>query len=205
MVYIEIWCIFWYIWKVKIMARKTIERNISYDDERKKYYVTFNYGNDDAGKQIVKKKSVDKITEARRALKEFEGDKIKGNVSLPSGYTVSTWLDYWLETVVTPNREATTVYFYKQIIENHLKPELGNINLQSLKSTQLQKYYAKKLSEKNENGNSLSPNTVKKHHNLMKTSLGVAVKQGILLNNPADRVEPPVQYKRKLVFTPLNK
>ncbi|MEA5083593.1 MAG: site-specific integrase [Lachnospiraceae bacterium] len=182
------------------MARKTIERNISYDDERKKYYVTFNYGSDDAGKQIVKRKSFDKITEARRALKEFEGDKIKGNVSVPSGYTVSTWLDYWLETVVTPNREATTVYFYKQIIENHLKPELGNVNLQNLKPTQLQKYYAKKLSEKREDDSSLSPNTVKKHHNLMKTALGVAVKQGVLLNNPADRVEPPVTIQKEANF-----
>ncbi|MCI1958007.1 MAG: N-terminal phage integrase SAM-like domain-containing protein [Clostridia bacterium] len=166
------------------MARKSIERNISYDDVRKKYYVTFNYGNDDSGKQIVKRKSFNKITDARRALKEFEGDKVKGNVTMPSGYTVGTWLDYWLKTVILPNREATTVYFYKQIIENHLKPELCNINLQNLRPTQLQKYYAKKLSEKNEIGIVLSSNTVKKHHNLMKTALGFAVKQGVLLYNP---------------------
>ncbi|MCI1999150.1 MAG: site-specific integrase [Clostridia bacterium] len=185
------------------MARKSIERNISYDDVRKKYYVTFNYGNDDSGKQIVKRKSFNKITDARRALKEFEGDKVKGNVTMPSGYTVGTWLDYWLKSVVVPNREATTVYFYEQIIENHLKPELGYINLQNLKPSQLQRYYAKKLSEKNDKGIVLSPNTVKKHHNLMKTALGFAVKQGVLLYNPTDRVEPPsVNHKEANFYTP---
>lgn len=48
-----------------IIARKTVERNIAYDDTRKKYYVAFNYGNDENGKQIIKRKSYNSKTEAR--------------------------------------------------------------------------------------------------------------------------------------------
>lgn len=127
------------------MARKVIERNIAYDDERKKYYVTFNYGNDETGKQIIKRKAFNSKTEARKALREFEGNKVKGNVTLPSTYTVGQWLDYWLENVIKPNREETTWYAYSQMIKNHLKPFFGKINIQNLRPVEIQKYLKKNL------------------------------------------------------------
>ena len=42
------------------MARKKIERNISYDDIRKKYYVNLEYGTDpETGKQVKKTRTFD--------------------------------------------------------------------------------------------------------------------------------------------------
>lgn len=182
------------------MARKVIERNIAYDDERKKYYVTFNYGNDETGKQIIKRKAFNSKTEARKALREFEGNKVKGNVTLPSTYTVGQWLDYWLENVIKPNREETTWYAYSQMIKNHLKPFFGKINIQNLRPVEIQKYYKEKLTKPSINGSVLSAATVKKHHNLLKTAMGLAVKQGILLRNPLDMVEPPVAERQEVKF-----
>ena len=35
------------------------------------------------------------------------------------------WLEYWMESIVRPNRAETTVYAYQKIIDNHLDPLLG--------------------------------------------------------------------------------
>ena len=34
------------------MARKTVERNISYDEQRGIYYVNLDYGKNDSGKRV---------------------------------------------------------------------------------------------------------------------------------------------------------
>ena len=39
------------------MGRKRVEANISYDEERKKYYVYMDYGQDETGRRIKKYKT----------------------------------------------------------------------------------------------------------------------------------------------------
>ena len=53
------------------MSRRRVERNIAYDDVRKRYYVTLEYGKDpENGKQIRQIRTFSKITEARAALRK---------------------------------------------------------------------------------------------------------------------------------------
>lgn len=182
------------------MSRKIVEKNIAYDDIKKKYYVNFDYGVNEEGKQVKRTKTFSKISEARKALKEHEADKTKGTLTAPSQTTLSEWLNYWIEEVVKPNRAETTVYSYKNIIYNHIEPELGNIPLQQLKPQQIQRYYTKLLNEKG-----LSSNTIRKHHDVLRTALELAVKQDVLLKNTMDKVEAPKVKKPDINFyTPDN-
>lgn len=176
------------------MARKAVEKNISFDDIKKKYYVNFDYGKDENGNRIKKTKTFDKKSDAKKALKEFEADKTKGELIIPKGITVSDWLEQWLKNAEI-NREYTTIYGYKNIIDNHINPAFGKIELQKLKSIQIQKYYTTKIQEEG-----LSSNTVLKHHNLMKTAFKSAVMQGIINKNPADFVEAPKKSKKQIDF-----
>lgn len=91
-----------------------------------------------------------------------------------------------MEDVIKLNRAATTVYAYEKIIENHITPAIGEVELQKLTPQHLQRYYAGLMREKG-----LSSNTVRKHHDLLNAALKMAVKQGVLLQNPAAAVEPP--------------
>lgn len=169
------------------MARKKIERNISYDDTRKKYYVNLEYGADpETGKQVKKTKTFDKITQARAALRQHEAARDKGEVVIPKELSLGQWLKTWMKDVVELNRAPTTVYAYQQMIDNHIDPALGDTPLQKLTPQQLQKYYAEKIK-----AGKISSNTVRKHHDLLNTALGAAMKQGLILSNPAQRVEPP--------------
>lgn len=176
------------------MARKRVERNIYYDDARKKYYVNFDFGLDpETGKQIKKMKTFDKITEARAALRKHEAARDVGQVVLPREITVAGWLKSWMDDVIKLTRQTTTIYAYQGMIDNHITPALGDIPLQKLTPAQLQRYYADKIRD-----GKISSNTVRKHHDLMNSAFKMAVKQGLLLSNPAEKVEPPVVKRREM-------
>lgn len=168
------------------MSRKKIERNIAFDEDRKRFYITLQYGKGDDGKQIKQYQTAKTITEARRVLRAHEAARDKGAVIFTSNETLAEWMDYWLENIVRPNREETTFYCYTQMWRNHLRPVLGSVKMKNLTPQLLQRYYTTMLLEKG-----LSSNTVRKHHDLLRVALHTAVRQGKLGSNPTDQVEPP--------------
>lgn len=179
------------------MARVKVEKNIYFDNQKNLYYVYMDYGKDSNGKRIRKQPTFKTKAEAKKALKEFEADKTKGTLVQPNDMTVEKWLTYWLTAIASNNDEKSTIYGYKNIINNHLIPSIGKIQLQKLSAKNIQDYYNSKL---NDEKKPLSSNTVRKHHALLKTALSVAVKQDILLKNPADKVIPPKHIKPKIQF-----
>lgn len=169
------------------MSRKRVERNIYFDDARNKYYVNLDFGIDpDTGKQVKKTQTFAKLTQARAALRKHETARDAGQTVLPNDLTLSQWLTTWMNDVVKLNLESTTVYHYQLMIDKHISPALGSVPLQKLTPQQLQRYYADKIRE-----SKISSNTVRKHHDLLNAALRVAVKQGLILVNPASRVDPP--------------
>lgn len=87
-------------------------------------------------------------------------------------YTVSTFLNKYIEDVATNNLAPRTVISYKYLINKHIKPEIGNIRLSALKPEHLQSLYTKKISE------GLSKRTVQYIHQFIHTALKVAFKVG---------------------------
>lgn len=103
------------------MARRKVERNIFFDDVRKVYYVTLNYGKE-AGKQQKQYQTTKSLVEARRVLRAHEAARDKGAVTFTSNETLEDWMEYWLANIVRPHREETTYYCYSQMWRNHLRP-----------------------------------------------------------------------------------
>ncbi len=167
------------------MARKTVEANIAYDDQKQRYYVTLHYGTDAVGNRMKRTRCFPTLEQARLVRDKFvRARSIRENI-MPTGVTVGRWLDYWLDNVIRPHRAVTTTYGYQKIIDNHLKPLLGHIMLQSLTAMQVQQYMSRKLQE------GLSANTIRKHHVLLNTAVGLAVRQDMLAKNVVQAVEPP--------------
>ena len=168
------------------MARKKVERNISYDDVRKVYYVSMDLGRDENGKRIKQYKTFPNISSARAGLKEFHAERKRNSRTTPHRITVAQGLEYWMDTIVRPNRAETTVYAYQKIIDNHINPAMGNVALTDLTAKDIQQYYID-----TQRATGLSSNTMRRHHDLLSSSLRTAVRQDMLLSNPVDRVEPP--------------
>ncbi len=176
------------------MARKKIERNISFDDEKNLYYVTLNYGKDESGKRVKSTKTFAKIQDARKALIEFEANKAKKNIVFPSSTKFKDYAIYWLDDIKSLKCEMTTMYGYRNIVNNHLIPYFGDYKLQDLKQKPINKYFKKK----DEDG--LSKNTIRKHYDLLKDILKNAVNEEIILKNPLDKIEPLKIDKKEMNF-----
>lgn len=123
------------------MARKTVERNISYDDIRHLYYVSMDLGRDENGKRIKQYRTFPTLAAARNGLKEFHATREQPQFVPAQEMTLSQWLEYWMDSIVRPNRAETTVYAYQKIIDNHIDPALGDTPLTKLSAKQVQEYY----------------------------------------------------------------
>lgn len=168
------------------MARKTIERGISYDETRQKYYVYMDSGKDEQGKRRRTYRTYPTLTQARKARLTFQTERLAHSSVAPLSMTLSQWLTRWMDEIVRPSRAATTIYGYTKIIENHLVPALGEVPIQQLAPAQIQRYYTMLLREKG-----LSPNTIRRHHDLLSSSLRAALRLDMLSRCPTERVEPP--------------
>ena len=168
------------------MARKKVEANISYDENRALFYVYLDYGRDENGKRVKRYVTYPTLPAARRALREFRSEHDAHQQVTPRAMTLDQWLDYWMEIVILPNRAKTTIYGYRKIIDNHLSPALGHIPIQKLSPQNLQEYYTMLMRDKG-----LSPNTVRRHHDLLSCALHAALRHDMILRCPTERVEPP--------------
>lgn len=168
------------------MARKTVERNISYDDVRKIYYVSMDLGKDKDGRRLKRYQTYRTLYAARMGLRGFLTHREEEIHTPRHDLTLADWLEHWMETIVRPTRAETTVYGYQKIIDNHIVPALGHIPLLKLTPMDIQQYYIQVQQSAN-----LSSNTLRRHHDLLSSSLRSAVRQDKLLVSPIDKVEPP--------------
>lgn len=168
------------------MSRKTVERNIAYDQDRHRYYVSLNVGKDALGRHIRQYRTCDTLQEARRCLLAFQVEQELGAPIKPKDTTLRQWLTYWMESVVIPTRAQTTIYSYSKIIDNHLEPALGDVLLHNLSPIKLQAYYTAMMKEKG-----LSANTVRRHHDLLSAALHTAQRMDLMSRCPTDHTEPP--------------
>ena len=168
------------------MSRKKVERNIAFDDVRKMYYVSMDYGLDEDGKRIKACQTHPTLPLARKALREFQNQRDRYRHVRPRSLTLDQWLEYWLDEIIRPSRAETTLYGYRKIVDNHISPALGDLPVQKLTPQDIQRYYTMLLREKQ-----LSPNTIRRHHDLLSSALRMAVKQDVLTACPTERVEPP--------------
>ena len=173
------------------MARKTVERNIAYDDQRKLYYVSMELGRDENGKRIKQYRTFPTLAAARNGLRDFHAGlererELERKLAPAQELDLAHWLEYWMDSIVRPNRAETTVYAYQKIIDNHIDPALGTVPLKRLTPKMVQEYYTE-----TQRANGLSSNTMRRHHDLLSSALRSAVRQDVIPASPMERVEPP--------------
>ena len=105
---------------------------------------------------------------------------------LPSRLSLREFLlKVWLPAIESGVRQ-TTLSGYRMLVEQHLVPQLGAVQLQSLNAAQINAHYARLLSEGRVHGSGgLSPNTVHHVHAVLHRALRDAVKWGYLQTNAA--------------------
>jgi len=132
-------------------------------------------------------------SDAQKRLNELLVSMEKGIYTLPGRLTVAEHLHNWLEGYVKTNCSQRTLDSHQSIIETHLIPALGQVQLKHLHPQAIQSYYGKACER-------LSPRSVHYHHRVLSQSLKYAVRQGYLGRNPCELVDPP-SWKGKAMRT----
>ena len=133
----------------------------------------------------------------------FEENCKLGNVSVER-YTFQEYAEYALKVKVQGGMKAKTVSSYRDLL-TRINAEIGPLKLQDIRPDHLNRYYAK-LAEPGQNkrtGEPLSPKTIREHHRVIRSILSLAVKEGLIPTNAAQRATPPKVPKHEMeVFEP---
>jgi len=129
--------------------------------------------------------------DAQRRLNELLASIDKGIYTPPGRLTVAEHLNQWLTGYVATNCSQRTLDGYQSIIERHLIPALGHVQLKHLHPQAIQSYYGKACER-------LSARTVHHQHRVLSQSLKYAVRQGYLGRNPAELVDSPPPHKKAM-------
>lgn len=123
---------------------------------------------------------------AEQVLKDLIAEYEDSDYIEPSKKLFCDFLKEWVE-MNKHNVQVTTYDGYVHMLNKHIYPYFkeNGIILSKIKPMDIQKYYSVKLDE------GLSPNTVIKHHGIIRTSLQYAVKTNLIKENIADLVDKP--------------
>jgi integrase len=163
----------------------------------------YSYKDELTGKRVDKSVYAPTKPEARRKLKELI-DKIENGVENEenvesSSLKLSDWLDTWMKEYKKNNIRPTTYSAYNQCVELHIKPAIGNVELQKLRPDHVQKLLndLAKSGKKGKNEKEpLSPATVIKVKNVLSGALEQAIRNQLIPYNPARAaVSPKLEQK----------
>lgn len=129
------------------------------------------------------------ITKAKKILAKVKNDCYNDTFIAPEKTLFKDYLTIWIDNH-SMNLEATTLYGYKHIIDHHIIPTIGHIELQKLNPLHIQKYY-------NLKSKSLSGKTLLQHHRIMRKAMDSAYKMQIVSKNIFDFVDAPKAKKYK--------
>ena len=150
-------------------------------------------GYDKDGKVITKNVLGKTQAEVKEKLKTAIEESQKLDPTRTGQYTVQTWVTLWYEVFIKPQIRPNTKQFYRNCMENHLFPALGDCPLEKLSTIQIQRA----INEMSEHGRNhyyshiplkeatLSPRIVQGILGILRKSLDQAVAEKLILSNPA--------------------
>ena len=164
-------------------------------------------GYDDNGKPKTKN-----VTAKTKAACQEKLDTLKQQVGIVTGkaapdMTFGEWMELWYKTYSKPHIRLTTQLCYENRIYLHIIPSIGEIPLNKLTQSDLQKFYAdlKKNGRKSKverYGTGVSDRLVRSCHATCRTALQKAVEEKLISVNPAIGCKlPPKKAQEMQVLT----
>ena len=152
---------------------------------------------DKTGKRIRKSVYGKSQKEVRQKISKVSTELDEGIYLEPSKLSLSDWLDIWLKEY-TFDKKYSTVKGYKAQIKKHIRPGLGKYNLSQINPMLLQRFF-NNLSLPDDEGNVLSPKSIKNVHIILSGILQQAVENEMIAKNPCKKVKLPKVFKKNIV------
>lgn len=133
------------------------------------------------------KTEAEALAAKNKALRDLE----QGTWVATSRQTLGEYLDYWLEHVHRSSLKITTYINYRRVLDRHLIPALGHMQIQKLAVHHLQMFYSDLLK-------TLKPGRVRYIHAVLHCALDHAVQEGLVVKNISQGAKLPHREKPEL-------
>jgi integrase len=129
--------------------------------------------------------------EAERVAASLMTELERGTYFKVDKMTFQVYIGRFMESI-KPNLAYKTYVTYEYIVNKHLIPHFGYMELSKIKPINIQEFYTKSLE-------SVSSTTVKHFHNFLNKAFKQAMKWQLINNNPTNSVEPPRRDKKQML------
>jgi len=119
----------------------------------------------------------------RKKYKEFLKKGGEQQPTQTKTYTLSSWLDLWLETYKKSKVEASSLEDYKSLASHIKKHKIGNMTLTAIKPLHITEYFTSKAD--------YSQSFFKKSRFILNAAFETAIDNDYCLKNPVRRAEAP--------------
>lgn len=171
-----------------------------------KYSVVYNY-EDKNGVKRQKWETCASHAEAKRRKAEIEHQQDTGQFIPPSADTLSGFLDEYVTMYGVSTWAPSTFDGHKALIDNYIKPILGDVKLDEITPRMMTKYYKdlQTVSAVPKYGRAsdsfISPHTIREIHKLLRNAFNQAVKWEMLSRNPAQNaILPKVEHHERDIW-----
>ena len=165
----------------------------------------------ETGKPIAKSVLARTQRECKEKLQKAMEGLEKIDITKRRDYTVGEWAQLWYENYAKPSVRASTAAYYKNYIDQHIVPRIGDIKLTALTTLQIQKFYNETKAHgrvqryENMDDLSLSNKTIHGLHTMLRQCLEQAVTERLIPYNPANGCRLPKKEKKKMQIIPPEK
>ena len=165
----------------------------------------------ETGKPIAKSVLARTQRECKEKLQKAMEELEKIDITKRRDYTVGEWVQLWYENYAKPSVRASTAAYYKNYIDQHIVPRIGDIKLAALTTLQIQKFYSETKAHgrvqryENMDDLSLSNKTIRGLHTMLRQCLEQAVTERLIPYNPANGCRLPKKEKKKMQIIPPEK
>ena len=146
--------------------------------------------------KLLEKAKIEAALWEKQLLLEIKNESVSQNLDLTlEKFVKDYWLDY--QKNVKENKQ-TTIQFYNDILKIIL-PKIGKIKMINVSHIDLENYMKYiKNDYRSRIGKKLSPKSIKHHYRVLCIIFKYAVKQGIIVENPLEKVLAPKLQKSKV-------
>jgi hypothetical protein len=150
-----------------------------------RFLIKYGYTRQDGSNAIALKRGYSTRKAAGAALREQLANVDHGTHVAPSKVTVAEHFATWLDGL---RKEPSTIASYRKNVRLHVTPHIGELRLEQLTGTRL--YHQLEQTGRVDGNGGLSARTVRYVHTIIHAGLRAAVRDGLLLVNPARQGRP---------------
>ena len=130
--------------------------------------------------------------QAQQKLRELLTSLDRGIPVSTQKITFGEWLSKWMAEYVVPNKRQKTIERYEGLIQRHITPDLGRIELTKLTPSEIRALEAKLTAL------GMAPKGVELVHTVISGAYRYALQEDVAWRNPAKAVTPPKVVRKEV-------